>query len=75
MTMYVDMFDKTDGKQEKEPAEDNFEAIEGTSHKGNTSDPETNFENLNLLQKGSSSMDQHVTKTVNEDSVVKMQML
>lgn len=73
----VDMFDKTesspDCKQEKEPAEDDFEEIEGTSHKGNSSDPETNYENPDLVQKGSPSSpprDQHVVKTVNEDSVV-----
>lgn len=73
----VDMFDKTesspDCKQEKEPAEDNLEAIDGTSHKGNSSGPETNYENLDLVQKGSPSAlasDQHLIKTVNEDSIV-----
>jgi hypothetical protein len=71
----VDMFDKIesspDCKQEKEPAEDNLEAIDGT--KGNSSGPETNYENLYLVQKGSPSAlasDQHLIKTVNEDNIV-----
>jgi hypothetical protein len=74
----VDLFDKTesspDCRQEKEPAEDNLEAIDGTSHKGNSSGPETNYENLDLVQKKGSpsalAIDQYLIKTVNEDSIV-----
>lgn len=73
----VDMFDKTessaDCKQDKEPAEDNFEATDGTSYKGNSSGPETTYENPDLMQKNSPSSparNQHLIKTVNDDSIV-----
>ena len=53
----ADKFDKTESssncKLGKELAEDNFEATDGTSYKGNSNDPETTYENPYLSQESS----------------------